>query len=632
LAEAWLAATPLLAANRIAGEAPSAALDGLAVFSLLRWAVAQTSTHDANSANLLHDFYIQRQTVEAVAERLAISAANFHKVRQPKAVIALAQTLEQLLFTQPEAKSDFLDFIIEDRYASLEPDEQPLVRLIALFRRPAPAAWVGGILALNAHAVTQRTQKPTRLHLVQWQGDGHSNDAYLAPAEVQAYWQKHLTADEAQRWHQHIQQYFSEQRQFVEAAHHQLELGTPEFAAQLLIAQHAHILEANEADDLLKVIARIRPERVRAETYAALKLIEGQATQATGDVGHALEAYRGALSSSQPHIRAEACYRYANALEAQDIDGALVHYQRGIELFQSTAPAHPLHLRASIDIAWIWLQARPDLDKAEHVLLASDIVFERFHAHNFTLRADLHNAWARWHHLKGDTEQGIGHRQQALLAANESGNHERVMKLAHNLGQDYRDAARYTEAMKYLEMSLALAIGTGNRLLEGVNQETIGGCYFFLQAYDVAIERYRNAREIFVTLGYLDQQGWAAFDLAEAYVQKGDLAHAGQFHAEATHIANQLGLDRLTTALSELPLAAQSLSRPDVKRLQRRAEAIAYLQQQGSISNRAYRALTKLSPKQATRDLNRWIQEGTLQASGQGRSVLYRLSVQDRIE
>ena len=626
LADSWLAHTSLMQANTLADEPINLDLAGLGVASLLRWAISLTAHGDAESATLLHGFYVQHQTVEAVAERLAISTAAFHKVRQPKAVAILARTLAQLLARTPSQQPDLLDYLIEDRYTGLQPAEQRLARFAALLRTPAHVHWVQQVLALHPDDFSKMCSKLVILNLTHWHTDDGAN-TLSASAAAQNYWRKRLPADEAADWHRQAHAYYYEHKHYLEAAHHQLALNQPEFAAQLLVAQHSHILESDNAAELLRMIQCIRQEAVQPETYVALKLAEGKAAQAIGDIAQALAAYRIALSAeTQPHIKAEACYRYANALEAQDIDGALAYYHRSIALYQSVEPANALLLRAHIDLAWLWLQARPDLDKAEQTLRAGDLLFQAHHPQAFALKADLHNAWARWFHQKGSALQGIERRQQALLAAYESGNPERIMKLAHNLGQDYRDAGQYAQAMQYLEMSLALALKTDNRVMEGMNQETLGGCSFFLRDYSAAIDRYYRAYDIFVALGHRDQQGWAAFDLCEAYLETGEIDRAWQKYTEAMRIANDLGLARLSAALAELPLAQQVLSRPATKRLQRRAQAIDYAQQQGHITNRAYRTLTGVSPKQATRDLAGWVQDGTLELAGQGRSITYRLT------
>ncbi|NJM39680.1 MAG: hypothetical protein HC853_02350 [Anaerolineae bacterium] len=630
LAQSWLAGTPLVAQNHLEATPDAPAASGLwagtTVGALLRWAISLTPQQDADSATLLRCFYVDGMTVEAVSERLAISPAAFHKVRQPKAVTALAQALAPLLSQQLVRHPALLAQVIEDRYANLSPPAQRLARFVALFRVAVPAHWVQqalGLLPDEASHLVAAVAGWGLIHATQQLGQ----PALMAPPEAQAYWLQHLHPPEAQAWHRVAFEYFKQQQHSIEAAHHQLALGAPEFAAQWLITHQTQLLGSNQAQPLLKLIDRIQPQLLQGETWAALKLIEGKAAQALGNANLALEAYRTALASpGQPHHKAEACYRCANALEAQDIDGALTHYQRSIELFRAAAPQDLLHVRAYIDLVWLWLQARLDLPQADSALHDAEALVHRHHAQDLSLKADLHNARARWCHLNGDAALGITHRQQALLAATESGLQERVMKLAHNLGQDYRDAGQYELAMRYLEQSLGLAQTLGNRLLEGVNHETIGGCFFFQHNLPAAIQRYRQAHALFVASGYRDQQGWAAFDLCEAYLQLGELAPAQQAYREAEQLAQQLGLARLSQALAELPMAQRSVSLPEMKLLQRRAQLIELAQQDGSVSNRVYRARVGISQKQAARDLALWVREGTLVVVGQGRSVVYRLA------
>jgi tetratricopeptide (TPR) repeat protein len=109
----------------------------------------------------------------------------------------------------------------------------------------------------------------------------------------------------------------------------------------------------------------------------------------------------------------------------------------------------------------------------------------------------LHNAWARLLQLQGEPANGLQHRWQAKLLAQELQDVNLMIKTTHNLGIHYYRMGQCEEGLEYLHKSKALAIKAGNRKSEGACDARIGACYFKIEEYKEAIPYYRMSYDLF---------------------------------------------------------------------------------------------------------------------------------------
>ncbi|WP_041624045.1 DeoR family transcriptional regulator [Spirochaeta thermophila] len=58
---------------------------------------------------------------------------------------------------------------------------------------------------------------------------------------------------------------------------------------------------------------------------------------------------------------------------------------------------------------------------------------------------------------------------------------------------------------------------------------------------------------------------------------------------------------------------------------ERQIQAVLYVKEHGKITNREFRALTRISDEGGRRDLNRLVELGILEPHGKGRSTYYAL-------
>ena len=240
------------------------------------------------------------------------------------------------------------------------------------------------------------------------------------------------------------------------------------------------------------------------------------------------------------------------------------------------------------------------------------------------LQADLHNAWASYHYQRQDKTAELEHRLQAWLAAVETGDSERMMKTAHNLGQAYAWRGAYEQGLDYLGKSLALAEEAGNQQLIGANRKTRGNIYFWQEEWALAEAEYLAAHALFVQMGSRNWQGYLAYELAELYATRARWGEARPFWETGQQIAAEIGNEMLASGLRALgeqfPLLAE---RSDLN--ERQEAALVYVREHGRVTNRDYCDLTDCASVTAARDLKEMVEKGVLVVQGKGRGTFYAL-------
>lgn len=285
-----------------------------------------------------------------------------------------------------------------------------------------------------------------------------------------------------------------------------------------------------------------------------------------------------------------------------------------------------------IDRAWLQMQVRTNLEQAEADLRRTRTLLDSAPAlRDRPVWSDLYNALGEFYHRSVQPEKARAHSWQAWLAANEAGDRERMSKTAHNLGLVYMDNLRqYDRALEYLHKSEALARQTGNRQMEGLSAMSIGACYYWLGDLQAAIRQYSAAAGIFAEGGNRALLARTQFGLAEAQAELGAQEAARRHHSEGTAIAAELGdqgaLQDFATLAQQHPYLLTTSDPPAVILSTRQQQALAYVRQQGAITNRTYQRLTGVSQKQTVRDLNALVTAQILQRQGSGRATCYVLS------
>lgn len=637
-----LAYTSLVEECFLSGEPITADGRGRILRSLLRWGIERLRPEGEASwvkaswrnYNILSHFYLEGTRASALAESMAIAEQTLYQLRA-QSINALTQVMRSEL-QQPENSQSRKNVVNNDRYARLSETQQQILRLAAVFAGAIPARLLHTLAnSLGNHDALAATQQLVLNHLMS--SDAQGSEFAVHP-QLRASLLTLLMPEERQIAHRIAAEHYASQRNFLEAARQWRAANQAAAAAHSLIEHQRDIIDNLQVDELAALIAQFRTSELSAGLWARLKILAGEIAEFTHNFEVALAEYQQALAAPDLHTKALAYYRRAKAFEQTNSDESLAHYARCVQLLEKAAPgsmeeSERLTLLGNvyIDRAWLQMQVRADLARAEDDLLRARLLLDATPAlRDQPVWCDLYNALGEFYHRSGKPQLAVEHSWQAWLAANEARDLQRMSKTAHNLGLVYMDNLRqYDRALEYLHKSEELARQTGNRQMEGLSAMSIGACHYWLGDLEAAIQQYEAAASLFAEGGNRALLARTLFGLAEAHATLGQSEPARQHHQQGMAIAAQLGDQSALNDFSELAKQHSFLQvgagLTSGELLARQQNALTYVQQHGQITNREYQSLTGVSQKQSVRDLNELVERGYLVRAGQGRAVCYQL-------
>lgn len=608
---------------------------GRVLYSILRWAVTQIRPLGEPNPKLLawrpyfllQWYYFDGRRVADIADALGL-VENYIYTPLKQAITAVAQTLYDEL-QNPRSLLERKNFVLAERYKSLSPDEQCLLRAASIFTQPIPQEWLGLLVKAN-RLNNPAASLSTLINAQLLQLNPPSHKLSISP-DLKTYITPFLTQTEQLYWHRLAARLYIEQEQaYLEAITHWRAAKDFRQAAEIIIQHQLTIIAQNGLNFLQNSLMKFNFAELQTEEdlWYQLKLLSGHLAESLQNFSFAVAEYKIVLSSSNPNLKAEAYQRIAKAYElSQKVDETLATYQRGITFLESYQPTHPYLATFYIHRAWLYIQTRPNLTLAQSDLQQATSYVQ---PNDLLNQADLHNAWAGFYiHLQPNPDKSLNHVLQYWLLAQEIGDTKRLLTATLNLGQEYLYQQKYNEAQTYLTQGLELAIKSANRSSEAQYHKVIGASYFFQEKWSEALDSYFKAYAIFKELGNLQWLAHTCHDIAETYAQYQQWADGQYYWQEGYMLAIELGEDRVRAYLEQLATNYPLLKKDIFHRnAQKRLElVIQYMNQNKTITNRKYQKLMGVSKPQAARDLKKMVQQGVLTAVGRSSATYYILNI-----
>ncbi|MEW5986898.1 MAG: hypothetical protein AB1791_09725 [Chloroflexota bacterium] len=631
LANSLLAQSSLVEVCFLDGEPITGGLRGRLTQSLLHWAVDQLRPGEAHSwlseswsaYNILLYFFLERKPLAALAEKMALAEDTISATsrRRGEAFAAVAGHLQREL-VNPRDIDGRRQRALTARYQSLAQEAQDLLRLLSIFRHPLLLDGLYQVAGrMKVASIQPYLQLLVETHLVLFQTEGEIS---VRP-EIRPYLQRLLIPDERRPWHQAAGEYYLKERNYVESAYHWRLAGTAERAATVLLEHDEEILHARQIEELATLLTEFKRAGLSQTAWCRLKILSGRLAEVRQDIETALAEFDQALGATDLQIKAEAYYHYARVLKHRNVAEAMAYYNAIIQQLEQRQARLTILAQLYVARAWLFFHEQHDLDRAALDLQRADKLTGRQHPESW---AELQLAWSQYHTFRKNLDQAGEHLLQILPIARELRDVNLVLKSLYNLGQNYDEAGQHERGLFYLQECWKLAREVGNRRLEGAANKGIGSCYFRLARLPEAIDYYLKAQRIFVEMG---EQAWLPaidYDLAEAYAVTGALSQANRFLAEGWATALALEQERWQRELIELASKYPGLRPLHVVLHPRQLSALDYVRQHGQVTNKTYRELAGISPKQAERDLAGLVDKGLLVKAGDGRATHYVIKVE----
>ncbi|MGB1249128.1 MAG: tetratricopeptide repeat protein [Candidatus Promineifilaceae bacterium] len=609
LSEGWLASNVLVEAYWLTDDVQTAESRGYAVEALLYWVAMRLRGQGKHSwvesnwrlYNIVYHYYLQGGKVADLIKRIGIGEAAFYKSVK-RAVDVTAELLAREVIEQ----GDFFgrkQAAITRRYNRLDPELQSILNQLAVLRTPTPLELFDG----------QHLQTLHQYNLV------HLTERVSIHPEIQE-----ITVDQIKpvtriELHRAAAQSYAADHAYLEASYHYRLANEVEQAIDLLTNYQEQIFVEETIEQLQIECWALQGASVSAEKKAQLQLVIGRVALWLENGQSAEKAFRQAIGSSERLTQATAYYYLGKTLQTNRVDAALQHFSRAIQLLE--AYAHPILVRVYIDRAWIFLRERVALISAEASLTQAQICIKQI-PHDPALDSDLHSAWARFYELKGETSAATTHAWRAWQLAHEAINPRGIMNTAHNLGVLYCNQQQATQAISYLTECLEQARKTNNGYFIGSSLMHLGGCHYLLSSYAQASQLYQQAYDYFSMSGVGYGHVACCHNLAELFIETGEVTPARQFYAEGIALLRSLNMD---SHLQEFEALGARFVELSAELTPHEQKVINHTRRHNKITNKTACALLPITERQVLRILRDLCKKGFLQRQGKGRATHYIL-------
>ena len=141
----------------------------------------------------------------------------------------------------------------------------------------------------------------------------------------------------------------------------------------------------------------------------------------------------------------------------------------------------------------------------------------------------------------GEFRRAIEFYQLSLPIAVETGNKDLKGRVYNNLGSAYDSLGEFRRAIEFYQLSLPIAIETGKKDLKGSVYNNLGSAYKSLGEFKRAIEFYQLSLLIAIETGKKDLKGRVYNNLGDAYDSLGEFRRAIEFYQLSLSIAIETG-------------------------------------------------------------------------------------------
>ncbi len=434
-------------------------------------------------------------------------------------------------------QGDIRDYLMHNIYAALTPDEQLVMSALAVFPGPIERAGVEELLADEAiDGIAQHIDALANKHVLSVDHDERIDCHKL----VREYCYHVLNRRERHRFHHRAAEYFTQEQNWIAAAHHHFERRAYRDALDALTPHAEALINTGQAAALSDLLQRFDPHSLPVEQRFRLYQMQGRAHYMRGEFQTALAAYFHVLDVALGEVeRAVLLQQIARTyVRAGDYEQALPYVQRSLQSAQALPGQAELLSLAYNDLGWARFRLGQFEQADEGFQLAEHAAQE-----------------AQRPVLKGDALLGRGvvaWKQNRLEEARHAFEtcrrifHEyrvpyREANALNNLGLIYHTRETSDQALTYYRQALALAEKTGSVYDTLFTTHNIAEMHFMCGQYAESEEANRQLMRIAQNMGHRPMLSMAHCGLADIALARSDLHTALQHAVKAQQVAEETG-------------------------------------------------------------------------------------------
>jgi tetratricopeptide (TPR) repeat protein len=243
------------------------------------------------------------------------------------------------------------DYLMHNIYAALTPAEQVVMGALSVFPGPIEQSGVEELLIEDDRVpLAQQLDALANKHVLDLTADDQIDCHDL----VREYCYHVLSRRDRDRYHQRAADYFTQERNWLAAAHQHLERREATHALDLLVAHADDIINSGGAAALTQQLARLNSATLQSEQRLLLHKTQGHALSMQGHYQDAIAAYDAAREeAAQEQSQAEMLWLIARTyLKLGDYERAREYCTRSLQISESTTDNQLGSARVHHDLGW----------------------------------------------------------------------------------------------------------------------------------------------------------------------------------------------------------------------------------------------------------------------------------------
>lgn len=437
---------------------------------------------------------------QGIPRLVALVAVLLQSGDDPAAVLTLHQRAEtQPLFTR--------------LWHRLDDTERELLAALSVFRSAVPAdAWTKHQAALNS--LVQR-QVLTR--------DAH--DAVTPLPFVKALVYKELRPEQRELLHQQAARLRALRAAYTAAAYHFWQAGSWEEAVAVWYPHRTLEIRRGHSRAALEIFGNLSTTRLQSDSRKRLKLIQNELYLLAGQTERVVQGMATYTWEMDDTLSATAFSQWGDAERAGGrFDTAADHYGQALTVLaqQTNEMMRSFFGRMQVEVGQADLQsARHTVAHAQFTLLKLN-GFLAFSAQNYPAARDYF-------------EQALPLAKQHDLTEELAATHLLLVVTLGRMGQVDAVETHAEAAMRHYQ-------ALGNRLLVETVRAEAAGVYLNVRQFEQVIPPSEQALHFFEQIGHTPRIASLCNNLAEAYLETGDLTQARQYALRVLQLEEQRSL------------------------------------------------------------------------------------------
>lgn len=389
-------------------------------------------------------------------------------------------------------------YLINNIFHTLSPEEERVVKVVAILRMPQPASFIMQLAELTGYPILKNL---TARHIIRYSGDSDSYDMHTLVREATTS----LTpADTRKELHNKAANLYIDVGLGVEAAYHFLVAGNTEAAVSIISNNIDEIVASGNAYPALSVLTELRGSDLDITLSVKSLQLEASILVLIGEYDKAIQFYNQALTiTSQPIERSQVFRNLGN------LHGYQSKFQDALELFN----------KASLELNQ--LEVKSDLILLAKINLSLDRAY-------ICIKSASYN-------------QALSYCSEALNDIGSEGAPEMLARVHGYLGDIYYYLGQWSDAVVEYTRSLALRETIKDVYGASLVRDDLGNMYYHLGEWEKAINNHIQSIEVLEQIGDIRRLAIAYSNLGMVKFGKGEWDETQKWHQKSLECDEKIG-------------------------------------------------------------------------------------------